>query len=365
MIKDRKKLCKIGIDRVVINNFKISNFDLLDKKEISSNVETVQKLERKTDLFNLTYSVTKQNNEELYTASSLEINPNKIRDGNNIYNSSVRELKDALEMVISALLGLGIELDISKAKVKEIELNTTFKTNFTDLTEVLLLIGRANYKNSLGMYSFNSSDIPSDIRVERSLYINAKINDFRKDVTGKVIKFYDKTFELKRNHNIYLDEELTRVELLAGRDFYRNQIIKYNLSNSLEDLNDEVLKGIFIKALEVEVLNKPTKYLETIKKNLVNDFFNFKRNEKVKRVERDRLKNLSKEVPEIYKETKGVFKYLDKNSWIFDYSFLQELVLKEIGSKHKGVYNQQIKKYYMNKQNKEVYEKLLKSIFLR
>lgn len=356
---------KVGIDRIIINNFKILNFDSLESKKVISKSETIKKLERKTELFNLIYSVATKNNDELYTASSLEINPNRIRDGNNIYNSSVRELKDSLGVVINALSRLGIELDISQAKVKEIELNTTFKTNFTDLTEVLLLIGRANYKNSLGMYSFNSSDIPSDIRIERSLYINAKINDFRKDITGKVIKFYDKTFELKRNHNIYLDEDLTRVELLAGRDFYRNQVIKYNLSNSLEDLNDEILKDIFIKALEVEVLNKPTKYLEVIKKNLVNDFFNFKRNEKVKRAERERLKNLSKEIPEIYKETKGVFKYLDKNSWVFDYSFLQELVLKEIGSKHKGVYNKQIEKYYMNKKNKEVYEKLLKSIFLR
>lgn len=362
---DETRLNKVGIDRIVINNFKISNFDSLEKKQTTSSVENVEKLEKKTDLFTLIYSVTSQGDREVYTASSLEINPNRIRDGNNIYNSTVQELEEALDKIKNVLLRLGIELDLSEAKVKEIEINTTFKTNFVDLTEVLLLIGRCNFKNSLGMYSFNDSNIPNKIKVERSLYLNKKMNEFRKDITAKVIKFYDKTFELKRNHNIYLEDELTRVEVLAGRDFYRSQVSKYGLTNSIKDLRDEVLKEIFIKAIEAEVLIKPTKYLKIIKKNLVYDFFNFKRNEKVKRVERERLKKLSKEIPEIYKEIRGVFEYLDKESWIFDYTFLQELVFNEVDSKHKNDYYKQIEKKYLNKNNKEVYEKLLKSIFLR
>lgn len=364
MIINEKKLNKIGIDRIVLNNFKISNFDSLDKKEINSSREQIQKIEKKTDLFNLTYSVVIQDNNELYTASSLEINPNRIRDGNNIYNSTVKELNQALKQIMSMLLKLGIELDLSEAKVKEIEINTTFETNFADLTEVLFLIGRANYKNSLGMYSFNKSNVPTDIRVERSLYINSKSNEI-KGVAGKTIKFYDKTFELKRNHDIEIPEKLTRVELLAPRDFYRYHISKYGLTNSLKDLKDEVLHDMFIKALETEVLVKPTNYLEVIKKNLIYDFLNFKRNEKVKREERKRLKALAKEVPERYKETKGVFKYLDKESWIFDYSFLQELVLTTVEAKSREHYYKQIEKKYIKKRNKSIYEKLLKSIFLR
>ena len=247
----------------------------------------------------------------------MEVNPNRIRNGNN-NNSTVEELYLALDKVIKILIKNGIEIDLSEAKVKEIEINTTFKTNFIGLTEVLLLIWRSNYKNSLGMYNFNSSNIPSNIRVERSLYINAKTNEYRKDITGKTIKFYDKTFELKRNHGIELDENLTRVERLAGRDLYRYQIGKYELTNSLKDLKDEIIKEIFIKAIETEILIKPTNYLESIKKNLIYNFFNFKRNEKVKRAEREKLKKLSKDIPGIYKETRGVFEYLDKESWIFD-----------------------------------------------
>lgn len=363
MILDR--LGAVGIDRIVLNNFKILNFDKLEKKQVSSKNESIEKLEKKTELFNLSYSIAFYEGKELYTASSLEFNPNRIRDGNNILNSTVEDVKVALKKIILILSANGIILNLDEAKVKEIELNTTFKMEFEKLIEVLLLVGRANYRNSLGMYSFNNSNIPSEIKIERSLYINAKTNDFRKDATGKVIKFYDKTFELKRNHNIDIELPLTRVELLAGRDFYRNQIAKYELTNSLQDLKDDVLKDIFIKALETEVLIKPTKYLETIKKNLIYDFLNFKRNEKVKREERQRLKELSKDIPETYKETRGVFEYLDKESWIFDYTFLQELVLEKVDSKHKSDYYKQIEKKYKNKNNKEVYEELLKSVFLR
>lgn len=363
MLLDR--LGVVGIDRIVLNNFKILNFDKLEKKQVNSKNESIEKLEKKTELFNLTYSIASYDGKELYTASNLEFNPNKIRDGNNILNSTVKDVHIALKKIILILSNSGIILNLDEAKVKEIELNTTFETDFIELTEVLLLIGRANYKNSLGMYSFSSSNIPSEIKNERSLYINAKANDFRKETTGKVIKFYDKTFELKRNHNIDLEQKLTRVELLAGRDFYRNQIAKYKLTNSFRDLKDDILKDIFIKAIETEVLIKPTKYLETIKNNLVYDFLNFKRNEKVKREERQRLKKLAKDIPETYKETRGVLEYLDKESWMFDYTFLQELVLEKVDSKSQKHYLKQIEKKYLNKNNKEVYEKLLKSIFLR
>lgn len=52
-------------------------------------------------------------------------------------------------------------------------------------------------------------------------------------------------------------------------------------------------------------------------------------------------------------------------SRFFDYTFLQELVFNEIESKFKKYYYKQIEKKYLNRNNKEIYEKLLKSIFLR
>lgn len=364
MIIDKDRLNRIGIDRVVLNNFKIANFENLEKRQIKSKNEYIEKLEKNTDLFSLSYSVAKLETEELYTTASLEFNPNRIRDGNNIYNSSVSEFKEQLDIIVQVLLENGIWVDLTLATIKEIELNTTFRKNFGDLHEVLLLLGRANFKNAIGMYSFNESNIPSSIRYDRTLYINSGTG-FKRDTKEKVIKFYDKAFELKREWKIDLDDELTRVEVLCGRDYYRRTVSKYNLTNSIYDLNDRVLEDIFKKALENEVVSKPSKYMEVIKNNLVYDFFNFKRNERVKREERKKIESLGKKVPDHLKETRGVLEFLDRESWIFDYSFLQELVLKEVSNKHKGNYLKQIDNKYKHKRNKEVYEKLLKYVFLR
>ena len=45
MLKEAR-LNKVGIDRVVINNFK---FWFFRKKQINSNIENIQKLEKKTE----------------------------------------------------------------------------------------------------------------------------------------------------------------------------------------------------------------------------------------------------------------------------------------------------------------------------
>ena len=88
-----------------------------------------------------------------------------------------------------------------------------------------------------------------------------------------------------------------------------------------------------------------------------------KRNEKFKRAEREKLQG--KDIPAIYKEERGVFNYLEKNSWIFDYRFLYEIINEHISSKHRKDYEKQIIKKYMNINNLELYEKLLKNIFGR
>lgn len=361
MYVDKSRLNKIGIDRVVINNFTILNFEDLEKKIINTNLDYIEKLEKKHNLFHLSYSINLKA-DKMYTVASLEFNPNKLKEKHNIYNSTPEEFREQLSKIIQVLEMEGIILDIAEAKIKEIEINTTVDIKFRELEEVMLLIGRANYRNALGMYSFNSRDIPREIKTERSLYLNSKL-DIKKEKTGKIIKFYDKSFEMLRNQNLMLDEELTRVEVLLGRDYYRIQMNLLGLSNDLKDLSYEEMKKLFINSLVNEIKIKPKKYLEeTLKKNLIYDFRNFKRNEAKKRQERTRLKELEKEIPECYKEQRGVFEYLLKESWIFDYSHLLEIVLKEVDTKHKQVYERQIKNKYLKLNNLEVYERLLKAI---
>ncbi|MGL4866532.1 MAG: hypothetical protein ACRC3I_03800 [Cetobacterium sp.] len=369
MIIDRSKLYKIGIDRVVINNFKILNFDKLDKKHINSKSELIERFEEKNDFAILNYSVAINEIGELYTTASLDINPNKIRDNHNVYNSNVFEFHSELNKVVKLFKENGIELDLSEARIKQIEINITFLKKYENLKEVLLLIGRANPDKAIGIYSFTTSDIPREIVKDRTLYINGSKGDiaktFEKDILRKKIILYDKTFEVLTKTGVELKDELFRAELHLGRDYYREQISNYGLTNSIFDLKDEILKDIFIKSLEKELKVEPLKYLEVIKKKLKLKFLNFKRNENVKKQERIKLKSLGKEIPELYRETRGVFEYLDKEAWIFDYSFLQELVLEKIDSKSRQKYLKQIENKYLDKNNKEVYEELLKTVFPR
>ena len=62
--------------------------------------------------------------------------------------------------LVNELNKKGVEIDITNAKIKEIELNITLGKCFEELSEVMLLIGRANYKKAIGIYSFLSESIP-------------------------------------------------------------------------------------------------------------------------------------------------------------------------------------------------------------
>lgn len=362
---ETKRIGTIGIDRVVLNNFKISNFDKLEKKEIVTDLEIMERLEKKNELIKLNYSLNLKSDNQMYLISTLEFNPNRILHEHNIYNATVLDLRKSIDIILKALAREGIELDLSEAKIKEIEINYTYLKDFQELEEVLLLIGRANYEKSLSMSSFRQEDIPSKIKFDRSLYINSKMPDYKREVTGKVIKLYDKTFELYKNRGISIKEKLTRIEVLLGRDYYRSKTSILGLTNSLKDLleNEQIIKTLFIDALEKELKEKPLKYIETLKKNLIYDFLNFKRVEKEKRKERAKLIKLGKEVPNLYKEQRGVYEYLKKESWIFDYSFLLEIVHSKVESRHKKREFERVVQKYKSINNYEIYKELLEIFF--
>ncbi len=360
---DSSKLGVIGIDRIVLSNFNIKNFEQLERKEITNKFEYIERFEIKEKAFHLVFSKNLKDSGEVYSYATLEFNANKIVNEHNIYNSSQAEVYSCLNQILKVLKNAGIDIDISEAKIRELEINITLDKSYSELSEVILLILRANYKKALGLYSATDSNVPEEIKRDRSIYINSKL-DTKKDITGKVIKIYDKTFEMLYRNDLFLDRELTRVEVLFGRDYYRNIMEKINCDNSLKTfLETDVLKKIFYEALEQELKIKPIKQLEKIKTNLTKDFNNFRRNEKNKRIERMKLKKLSKNIPEYLKEERGVFEYLKRESWIFDYSFLLEIVKDNVISKHRKDYENQIKKKYLSIKNKQIYESFLNSIF--
>ncbi|WP_163468494.1 hypothetical protein [Fusobacterium sp. IOR10] len=350
----------IGIDRVVINNFTINNFESLKKKEILNDFEYSEKLEKKNNLFNLSYSVNLKNTGEMYRISSLEFNPSKILYGNNIKNASPAELIESLGIIEKHLKENQINVNFSEAKIKEVELNITLENQFESIEEITMLIGRANFKKSLGMYSFSEEHIPKQIKKERSLYINSKRNPWRNN-QGKVIKIYDKTFEMERK-GIYIPTKLIRIEILLGNDYFRDYMKTINSDNYLKSFVCQDIQKIFKKCLVKELKEKPQKYLLEIKKNLENDFNSFKKNEKLKREKRKEYKKKELIIPDFLKEERGVFEYLEKNSWIFDYNFLIEIIEKNIDSNHRYMYKKQVLDKYLHKNNSQKYEQLLKNL---
>ena len=233
---DITKLESIGIDRIVLNNLKVLNFDDLEKEtRYTQKKEIVEKVEyTEFGVFSMSYTRNSRDTGDIYDFSTLELNPSKIINGHNVYNSNLAQLKESIEIVLKKLSNIGIEIDVTEAKIKEIELDTTIVADFETLQEVVLLIGRANYKKALVISSFRNEDIPRSIKKDRSLYLNSKISDFKKGNTGKVIKLYDKTFEMYLNHNIMLDKQLTRIEVLFGQDYFRNVMERAGLDNSLK-----------------------------------------------------------------------------------------------------------------------------------
>ena len=356
------RLVKIGIDRVVFNSFK----DLEDKEKekflktrILEKDKYSEKMKWNENGIKLEVSKVKKENDVENENVKLEFNPNKIMEKHNIYNSDLNTLEKAIEIVVETLKTHGITLDLSQAKIKEIELNLNLPLNVDKLEEVLDMLGSANSKRALCIKSAKGLST-RDIDKIRTFYINSVKS------TEKTIKIYDKTLEVFMKDRIKTDIPITRIEVLFGRDYYRRVLTKLGKTNKLSELmkmNEEFLKKIFREALLKEISSNGEKKIRKMKRSLKEEFISFRSTEKIKRKKREQLKKAGKEIPEIYKQERGVFKYLEKTCWIFDYSFLIELVNNHMEKKHISTYVKQIVKKYLKNNNYEKYQALKKLIF--
>lgn len=358
---DLNRLGKIGIDRIVIYNFKVLNFNELEKEITNKKNEYSEKIEIKDKKYRMVFIKTTASTGTKNNFTFLQFNPNKIKDGHNIYNSTIEEMENILNDIVEDLKKRGVMIDLTGAKIKEIELNKTINTNFEDLNEIILFIARSNYKRAILFERHTTSDKFSEMEKVSCLYIN---NTTKSENVGKTIKIYDKTFELLSNQKINISEKLTRIEILLGREYLSYIMEKEGLTNDLKDfLNYKKIEDTFYKSLSNELIKKTFNLLNKIKKELNYHFLNFRRNENVKRKEREKRKKEGKSIPEYLKEERGVFEYLAEKFYIFDSSFLFEIVEKNISSKHKGKFEKQIIKKYNHINNKQKYEELIEEIF--
>ena len=201
------RLVKIGIDRVVFNGFKV-----LEDKENEKFLKTrilekdkySEKMKWNENGIKLEVSKVKKENDVENENVKLEFNPNKIMEKHNIYNSDLNTLEKAIEIVVETLKTHGITLDLSQAKIKEIELNLNLPLNVDKLEEVLDMLGSANSKRALCIKSAKGLST-RDIDKIRTFYINSVKS------TEKTIKIYDKTLEVFMKDRIKTDIPITRI----------------------------------------------------------------------------------------------------------------------------------------------------------
>lgn len=361
-----------GIDRIILNKIKINNFEKLDKKSVLTTSKTSEYFEYRDEMCELKQSYHLDTNGTDYFVSSLDFNPNRILRGNNISNSTTKELIEALEIIVSILKSKGIDIDVSEACIKYLEVNKNIELGFNTLQEVFLAIGRSNFKKSFGHLSFTEEDIPFLIKKDRSIYINLREVPYtpERPEESVVLIAYDKTFEAMSKYGLNVARDLTRVELKIGRDYYRQELQKRNIDNTLMNLikNYEIVDDLFNTNVKKYFFDNTMKYIEeTLKSNLKKDFLDFKRTEAIKRKKRVEYTASGREVPDHLKEIRGVYNYLLSSSWIFDVSLLAEVIEKNIRIEHRNRDLKRVRSKYSNIDNlKRLHEfsKKLLNIFI-
>jgi hypothetical protein len=283
--------------------------------------------------------------------------------GDNIKNSSIEDLEEALEKVILSIKDRGVDIDISEATIKYIEINKNIHKSFDTFEEVFLAMGRASFKKSFGYYTFLEEDIHDSIKRDKSLYINLKRGSFYNPEikeNAAVVLAYDKSLEVFNKKGITIDP-LTRIEFKCGRDFYRREVKRLELDHKIETLikNPQIINILFKDKVNKALFNKTEIYIQkTLKKNLDKDFKSFKRTEILKKKERQQIISKGEKVPIHLKEERGIFEYLKNESWIFDVTFLKEVIRKNMTSKNIGRDLAKVEKNYGHIQNYKLFKEL-------
>lgn len=331
---------RVGIDKISLYNFKIKT-DRDFKKELECKDNSIKE---KTIIDNEFFSImssyvlyqTPEGIEES-VYNRITFNPNKLLTGDNISNSSSEDLVKALEKLKSILKTNGVELDLSESKIADIEINLNVPVELEEYKEVFLLI----------FEQFKYADVLSGLTHHKEFLRKREDKGFFSALSKSVtFKVYSKSKEKG------LSFPVTRLEYFFEMSAYKYLVEeKYNLDNSLKTLigYPSLLENIFRHRARNDFAQKVFKYLEKVHKPLLEDeYLAFKAANKLAR-EKGR------------KEERDVYGYLEKY-WIFDYSFLVELV-NEYDSKHKGRETQRIIKKYSKYKNLEKLNFLLEKIF--
>lgn len=309
---DKEKTFRIGIDKI-----SLYNFELKTNKSFKKLIETKENVLKEKNIisdefFSLISSYTLfEDNSEIRESyyNNITFNPNVLLTGNNICNSSTEDLKKSLEILTNILREKDIFIDFSEAKIADIEININIPIDFNEYTEVFLLFFR-QLRNSKAINAIVNTEKFSETKIEESYF--SRLN---KNITFKV---YSKTREKN------LDVDITRMEYFIETSAYEYSLKKYGKDNYLRTLLDNpgILKDIFLNRVKKDFLIKSISFIENnIKPVLEREYLAFKN-----------ANRLARKIGR--KEERNVYRYLEK-FWIFDYSFLIDLI-KEYDPYHKS-----------------------------
>lgn len=331
---------RIGIDKISLYNFQIQT-DEVFKKEVDYKKNILKEKTTITDeFFSLIsiYSLFEENldiKESIY--NKITFNPNVLLTGDNVCNSSTKDLAKALEKLKNILEEKGIFIDFSETKIADIEINLNIPIDFEEYNEVFkLLSGQLDNTKTINALKLGEKIAKFEIRESFFSRIN-------KNITFKV---YSKTREKQ------LTTDITRMEYFLETSAYKYFFEKYGKDNSLKTLleSPDMLRILFLERVKKDFLLKSIRYIENeIKPVLEREYLNFKSINKLARRTGRR-------------EKRNVYRYLEE-FWIFDYSFLIELIDK-YDIKNRGRETKKIMKNYLQHNNLEKLNYLEEFIFL-
>ncbi|UUV16957.1 hypothetical protein NRK67_03350 [Fusobacteria bacterium ZRK30] len=336
---NRDKLERIGIDKLVLSGIKVET----DQKSLFTEGQgwIEEKFEIKEELFSIEKTIKLYESGEVREVTYLRFNPNRILHGHNIYNARNFELKESINRLMSLLNSKNISIDLSQAKISEIEININLDIIFEEYKEVFtLLFLKLPKLRKIGNINLNES--------YKKLFSDSTLDGGWKN---HKVRVYDKKREVDDDN--LLDFELTRLEWWLSSATYKYYATeRFNIDNTLEALLEDqnILNRIFIELCREKLFKEAYRYLEKeLVPNLELSYLELKKQNKLARSKGRYSK-------------RSVYKYLEDNSWIFDRSNLENIINIH-NKKNRGREIKRIRDKYSHLNNKDKLSYLVGKIF--
>lgn len=306
------KVCRIGIDKVVLNQFEINKLD-------NFNITASDIVEGKSEKFWIKHElcyielkkIFKENGEK--SSNKISFNPNKILFGNNITNAREDELLTSI-LILDEMLknDFGLEVDFFNAKIQEVEINNNLIIENDDYGVIFNAVQDGHdvkYEEQIK----DGKIISSKAYTERDTGTREdKKNNFwiyRKNFT---LRTYNKTKRV--NDPSLLKENVTRFEVTLKKA-YRDNLIKFKIENSLRGLleNFRMIDDVYMFYIEKYIFSLILFEIERYKKNSEIEYIRYKKFGKNQEIESN---------------VRSVFESLEKHNYVFDYIFVIDLISK-------------------------------------